>query len=73
MTQNALKLPVVPHFIGGSPATAAGRTLPVTNPATGEVIREVAAASREDVSAAVAAAFAAFPGWRSTTARMRAR
>jgi len=73
MTQKALKLPIVPHFIGGKPFAAATRTLPVTNPATGEVIREVAAASRDDVSAAVAAAADAFPGWRATTPLKRAR
>ncbi len=47
--------------------------LPVSNPATGQVVREVAAASREDVSAAVAAASAAFAGWRATTPLKRAR
>jgi len=67
------KLPVVPHFVAGKPRPATGRTLPVMNPATGEVVREVAAASREDVSVAVAAAVAAFPGWRATTPLKRAR
>lgn len=37
--------------------------LPVTDPATDQVIAEVAAGRREDVDAAVAAARAALPGW----------
>ena len=38
----------------------------VFNPATGEVLAKVALADRDDVAAAVAAASAAFPGWRRT-------
>ncbi|AHL33476.1 aldehyde dehydrogenase [Pseudomonas brassicacearum] len=41
-------------------------TLPVVNPATEEVIAEVAQGSGEDVDRAVAAARAAFPGWSAT-------
>jgi len=66
-------LPVVGHFIGGRHVAAAGRCLPVANPAIGRVIREVAAASREDVTSAVAAAAASFPAWRATTPLKRAR
>ena len=66
-------LPVVGHFIGGRLVAAPGRCLPVANPAIGQVVRQVAAASREDVSSAVAAASAAFPGWRATTPLKRAR
>ena len=47
-----------------SPAYPA--TLPVVNPATEQVIAEVARGSGEDVDRAVAAARAAFPGWSST-------
>ncbi len=66
-------LPTVGHFIDGRPVAATGRLLPVANPAIGQVVRQVAAASREDVAAAVAAAGAAFPGWRGTTPLKRAR
>jgi malonate-semialdehyde dehydrogenase (acetylating)/methylmalonate-semialdehyde dehydrogenase len=66
-------LPTVGHFVGGQVVAATGRTLPVSNPATGQVIRQVAAAAREDVSTAVAAAAAAFPAWRATTPLKRAR
>ena len=45
----------------------------VLNPATGEVIRVVPLAGRNDIDAAVAAARAAFPAWRDTTPLRRAR
>jgi len=67
-------LSTVGHFIGGHPvAGSSRRVLPVANPALGRVVRQVAAASREEVSAAVEAAAAAFPGWRATTPLKRAR
>ncbi|MCJ8205054.1 aldehyde dehydrogenase family protein [Pseudomonas sp. RGM2987] len=47
-------------------------TLPVVNPATEEVIAEVARGSSEDVDRAVAAARAAFPGWSATPVDSRA-
>ncbi len=49
------------------------RSADVSNPATGHVIRRVPLASREDIDVAVAAALAAFPGWRDTTALRRSR
>src|SRR5688572_33133426 len=49
-----------------------GATMPVINPATEEVIALVAAATRDDVDAAVAAARAAFEGpWGQMPARER--
>ncbi|MEI6244956.1 MAG: aldehyde dehydrogenase family protein, partial [Acidobacteriota bacterium] len=51
-----------------------GKTMPVMNPATEEVIAEVASASVEDVDAAVASARAAFEGpWAKVPARERGR
>jgi len=51
-----------------------GKTMPVINPATEDVIAEVASASREDVDAAVAAARAALSGpWAKLSARERGR
>jgi len=48
-------------YIGGKwVAAASGRSLPVTNPATGEKLTEVALADAADVEAAVAAARRAF-------------
>ncbi|OCX25799.1 aldehyde dehydrogenase family protein [Pseudomonas graminis] len=53
-----------------SPAIPA--LLPVVNPATEEVVAEVARGSAEDVDRAVAAARAAFPGWSVTPVVERA-
>ena len=48
-----------------------GRFSDVTNPATGEVTAQLALASEEDVNEVVAAAVAAFPGWRDTSLAKR--
>ncbi|MBN2990007.1 aldehyde dehydrogenase family protein [Pseudomonas fluorescens] len=53
------------------PAIAA--SLPVVNPATEEVVAQVARGSAEDVDRAVAAARAAFAGWSATPAAARAQ
>ncbi|QGN54611.1 aldehyde dehydrogenase family protein [Novosphingobium sp. Gsoil 351] len=42
------------------------KTIPVRNPATGEVFAEAPAADAADLDRAVAAASRAFPGWRDT-------
>ena len=53
---------------------ASGRTSDVVNPATEEVIAQVASADREDLDAAVAAARAALDGpWGAMSARERGR
>lgn len=49
------------------------RLAEITNPATGEVIRQVPLASAADVESAIAAARAAFPEWRDTTPLRRSR
>jgi malonate-semialdehyde dehydrogenase (acetylating)/methylmalonate-semialdehyde dehydrogenase len=64
---------VVHHWIGGRQATGTGRLLDVFNPATGAVTRRVAAATSDDVSAAVASAVAAFPAWSDVPPVRRAR
>jgi malonate-semialdehyde dehydrogenase (acetylating)/methylmalonate-semialdehyde dehydrogenase len=64
----------LPLWIAGrafSPSTT--RYGEVTNPATGEVIRHVPFANREDVDAAVQAARAAFPAWSKSPSLRRAR
>ncbi|MBK0868122.1 aldehyde dehydrogenase family protein [Saccharopolyspora sp. HNM0986] len=54
-------------LIGGADrAAGTGRTEQDLNPYTGEVFATVAAAAPEDVTAAVDAAAAAFPGWAAT-------
>ncbi|MFW9265592.1 aldehyde dehydrogenase family protein [Pseudomonas sp. NR3] len=50
-----------------------GTTLAVVNPATEEVLAEVAQGSSDDVDRAVAAAKAAMPGWAATAVADRAR
>jgi acyl-CoA reductase-like NAD-dependent aldehyde dehydrogenase len=62
-------------FINGEWREATGRkTIEVVNPATEEVIAEVASAEQADVDAAVAAARAAFDGpWSKLSARERGR
>ena len=61
------------NFINGESVDAAdGATEEVTNPANGEVIAEMPLSAEEDVSRAVAAAKAAFPGWSTTTPAERA-
>jgi len=62
-------------FINGEWRDAAGRkTIEVVNPATEEVIADVASAEQADVDAAAAAARAAFDGpWSKLSARERGR
>ena len=63
----------IQHWIGGKVvASTSGRTAPVYNPALGEQSGVVALASVDEVDAAVAAAKAAAPGWRSTSLSKRA-
>jgi malonate-semialdehyde dehydrogenase (acetylating)/methylmalonate-semialdehyde dehydrogenase len=62
----------VHHWIGGrSVAGTSGRSGPVYNPATGRLAREVDFATAKELGAAVAAARAAFPGWRATSLSKR--
>ncbi|WP_144123466.1 aldehyde dehydrogenase family protein [Catellatospora sichuanensis] len=60
------------HWIGGRTVTGSGETIPVTNPATGEVVAEVPAGTSAHVDQAVTAARAAFPGWAATDPAERA-
>src|SRR5689334_13270229 len=61
------------HFwIGGRIVEGtSGRRGPVYDPATGRLAREVDFATVDEVGAAVAAAKAAFPGWRATSLSKR--
>jgi len=68
-----VKLDTLGHFINGTAVADIGRMQPVFNPASGEVVRHVALASRATVEQAIAAAAAAFPGWRDTPPLKRAR
>ncbi|WBX99940.1 5-carboxymethyl-2-hydroxymuconate semialdehyde dehydrogenase [Ramlibacter tataouinensis] len=62
----------IDHLIAGQPV--AGRDyFETVNPATQEVLAEVAAGGEDEVNAAVAAAKAAFPAWAGLPAPQRAR
>ena len=62
----------ISHWIGGhTVAGTSGREGPVYDPATGRLAKHVDLASVEEVGAAVAAAKAAFPGWRATSLSKR--
>ena len=59
-------------FVGGRWIGAAeGGTIAVRNPATGAVLGHVPDCGRAEVAEAVAAAAAAFPGWKGRTAKDR--
>src|SRR5215831_1148169 len=59
----------LPLWIGGRAAPSRTKRYgEVTNPATGEVLRHVPFATREDVDAAVHAATEAWPAWRAAPA-----
>ena len=55
-------------YIGGEWKDASdGAAYKEYNPATGELLTECAQATREDVDAAVQAAWKAFPQWKKST------
>lgn len=62
------------NFVGGGwVESRSTSTIPVINPATEEVIAEVAAGSPDDADLAVAAAHEAFPGWSTTSPTERGK
>ncbi len=60
------------HYIDGG-FTRPGRTFASANPATGEVLAEVAQGTADDVARAVGAARAALPGWSRLAGHERAK
>ena len=61
-------------FVAGEWVDAAdGSTIDVYNPATGELIGTVPSLGRKETARAIAAADAAWPGWRKMTAHERSR
>ncbi|MFN7137886.1 MAG: NAD-dependent succinate-semialdehyde dehydrogenase [Limisphaerales bacterium] len=59
-----------PLYLNGEFVITA-KTIPVTNPATGQVFAEVCTIDRARVAEAVQDAHKAFPGWRALTAKAR--
>jgi malonate-semialdehyde dehydrogenase (acetylating)/methylmalonate-semialdehyde dehydrogenase len=64
---------LIGHLINGKISTAHEKKQAVYNPATGDVIKQVALAGAQTVEEAIAAAQAAFPAWRDTPVLKRAR
>ncbi|HUY73967.1 MAG TPA: CoA-acylating methylmalonate-semialdehyde dehydrogenase [Candidatus Dormibacteraeota bacterium] len=65
---------MIPNLIGPEwRAPEGAATLPVYNPATGEVIDQVPLSGAREVDAAVQAAAAAYPGWSRTALMERVR
>ncbi len=64
---------IIGHVIGGRLDTTASRTLPVYDPALGEITTRVALATPAVVDRAVSAARAAFPAWSESPPLSRAR
>jgi malonate-semialdehyde dehydrogenase (acetylating) / methylmalonate-semialdehyde dehydrogenase len=64
---------VIGHWIGGEVHQGGASRLPVFNPATGVVAREVLLASAAEVGTAVTSAQAAWRGWADTPPVRRAR
>jgi 5-carboxymethyl-2-hydroxymuconic-semialdehyde dehydrogenase len=62
----------IDHLINGK-SVASASYFETINPATQEVLAEVASGGEAEVNAAVAAAKAAFPGWAATPAPQRAK
>ena len=60
------------HWINGK-NVAAAEYFHTTNPATGEVLAEVASGGADEVNQAVAAAKEAFPKWANLPMKERAR
>jgi malonate-semialdehyde dehydrogenase (acetylating) / methylmalonate-semialdehyde dehydrogenase len=72
--QTITAVEAIPHFVNGSPVEgASARFGEVYNPATGEVTKRIAFATKAEVDKAVAAAHEAFPAWSAQPPLRRAR
>jgi len=69
-----MSLPLVPFWINGQRAAShSERRGIISNPSTGDPIRQVPMADAVDIDVAVQSARAAFPAWRATPPLRRAR
>ena len=59
--KNSGEQPLIGHFINGQRVLDSGNPLPVYNPATGQIIRQVVLAEPSTVEDAITAAEKAFP------------
>lgn len=69
----ATQLKSCPIYINGKPQISRGEVLIQHNPATGEPVAEIPMCTPEEISAAIASAQAAFPGWSATPVLNRCR
>jgi malonate-semialdehyde dehydrogenase (acetylating)/methylmalonate-semialdehyde dehydrogenase len=73
-TQQITDVRLLDNYVGGSwTPSASTERLPVTNPATGDVLAQVPLSSAADLDTAVRAARAALPAWRAVSVIERAR
>ncbi|MEX2376050.1 MAG: CoA-acylating methylmalonate-semialdehyde dehydrogenase [Dehalococcoidia bacterium] len=73
MSRSSTQTPI-PNFIAGEwISSTATKTVPVNDPATGELLAQVPLSPRAEVDRAVQAAQEAFPRWRATPAVERVR
>jgi succinate-semialdehyde dehydrogenase / glutarate-semialdehyde dehydrogenase len=73
-TEQGLALLRSQSYVGGRWTDAdSGATFPVVDPATGKTVAEVPRLGARETRRAVEAAAQAFPGWRATPAKHRAR
>ena len=71
-TSTTPQVPTITHWVAGGPRPGTSqRHSDVTNPATGEVTATLPLATSDEMHEAVAAAKAAFPGWRDTSLATR--
>ncbi len=74
MANTDVSYPDTQLFIDGEwRAGVEGKTIPVVNPATGEVIGKIAHATKQDLDAALAAAGRGFKVWSATSAFERSK
>jgi malonate-semialdehyde dehydrogenase (acetylating)/methylmalonate-semialdehyde dehydrogenase len=59
-------MPIPNYVAGGWISSTAGDSLPIIDPATGDLLDRVPLSTAADVGGAVAAAVQAFPAWRNT-------
>jgi malonate-semialdehyde dehydrogenase (acetylating) / methylmalonate-semialdehyde dehydrogenase len=73
-TREVTNVRLLENYVAGAWTPASGdEQLPVTNPATGELLARVPLSSGADLDAAVTAARAALPEWRAVSVIERAR
>jgi succinate-semialdehyde dehydrogenase / glutarate-semialdehyde dehydrogenase len=73
-TEQGLALLRSQAYVGGRWTDAdSGATFPVVDPATGKTVAEVPRLGARETRRAIEAAARAFPGWRATPAKQRAR